>query len=209
MQIIQPAQTKQPLCQQAEPLVQDGLLSRILLPTDPDSSARIGSYWCNNAKLRPACIVQPVSTAEVAKAVAALAQSRQPFAVRAGGHTNWAGSNNIADGVKIDLGLLNSTVYDQGVRRGALEPGAKWKDVYTELEKHGRVVAGGREAEGGRGGSARRVGETYFTHPVGASPVIMYWPTTWCSPTDVSLLLTRKKHAGGLFRVTLYSVVSY
>lgn len=140
---------------------------RILLPTDAGYAARIDSYWCNNAKLRPACIFQPLSAAEIAKAVTALARSRQPFAVRAGGHTNWAGSNNITDGVTIDLGLLNSTSYDPATETAHLEPGAKWKDVYAELEKHGRVVAGGREAEVGVGGFLLGGGSTFYTSRYG------------------------------------------
>lgn len=137
---------------QAEPLVRDGLKSRILFPSQPAYAARIESYWCNNAKLRPSCIFQPQSADEVSRAVTALAKANQPFAVRSGGHTNWAGSNNIDDGVTIDLGLLNSTVYDSTCQTAHIGPGGKWKDVYAELEKHGRTVAGGREAEVGVAG---------------------------------------------------------
>lgn len=96
------------ICHQAQPLVDAGLESRILLPTDADYATRIGSYWCNNTKLKPACILQPRSASEVSKAIKALVQARQVFAVRAGGHMNWAGSNNIDGGVTIDLGLLDS-----------------------------------------------------------------------------------------------------
>ncbi|KAK8083902.1 hypothetical protein PG996_002683 [Apiospora saccharicola] len=127
--------------------------SRVLTPDDPEYAARIESYWCNSAKLRPAYILQPRSAAEVGKAVKVLADASLPFAVRGGGHTNWAGSNNIAGGVTIDLGAyLNRTRYHADTQLADLEPGAKWKDVYTELEKHGRIVAGGREAEVGVGG---------------------------------------------------------
>lgn len=167
MQDTQPPQPEHSLCQQAEPLVLAGLRSRVLLPTDAGYAARIDSYWCNNAKLRPACIFQPLSAAEIAKAVTALARSRQPFAVRAGGHTNWAGSNNITDGVTIDLGLLKSTSYDPATETAHLEPGAKWKDVYAELEKYGRVVAGGREAEVGVGGFLLGGGSTFYTSRYG------------------------------------------
>ncbi|KAI1404447.1 hypothetical protein F4819DRAFT_483619 [Hypoxylon fuscum] len=152
---------------QAEPLIQSGLKSRILLPTDAAYAARIDSYWCNSAKLRPSCIVQPQSANEVSKVVAALAKANQPFAVRAGGHTNWAGSNNIPDGVTIDLGLLNSTKYDDTNQTAHLEPGGKWKDVYAELEKHGRTVAGGREAEVGVGGFLLGGGNTFYASRYG------------------------------------------
>lgn len=126
--------------------------SRVLAPDDPEYAARIESYWCNSAKLRPLCIVQPSCAVEVARTTKALADARLPFAVRGGGHTNWAGSNNIAGGVTVDLGCLNATRYHEDTQLADLEPGSKWKDVYAELEKHGRVVAGGREAEVGVGG---------------------------------------------------------
>ncbi|KAI1758646.1 hypothetical protein GGR53DRAFT_524512 [Hypoxylon sp. FL1150] len=137
---------------QAEPLVRDGLKPRVLFPSQTAYAARIESYWCNNAKLRPACIFQPQSADEVARAVTALAKANQPFAVRSGGHSNWAGSNNIDDGVTIDLGLLNSTKYDGINQTARIGPGGKWKDVYAELEKYDRTVAGGREAEVGVAG---------------------------------------------------------
>lgn len=48
-----------------------------------------------------------------------------------------------------------------------LEPGDKWKDVYTELEKHGRrylpTVARAREGEVGVGGFLPGGGNTFYT----------------------------------------------
>lgn len=163
-------------CRQARPLVDVGLESRILLPTDTEYTSRIDSYWCNNAKLKPACILQPRSASEVAKAIKALAQARQEFAVRAGGHMNWAGSNNINGGVTIDLGFLNSTQYDPDTQRARLGPGAKWKNVYAELEKHGRTVLGAKEAECGVGGFLLGGGNTFHTpsHGFACDNVVAY-----------------------------------
>lgn len=155
------------ICHQAQPLVDVGLQSRILFPTDAEYATRIGSYWCNNAKLKPACIFQPQSVSEVAKAVKALAQARQVFAVRAGGHMNWAGSNNINDGVTIDLGFFNSIQYGLSTQTALLGPGTRWKDVYAELEKHGRTIVGAREAECGVGGFLLGGGNTYHTSKYG------------------------------------------
>lgn len=154
-------------CHQAQPLIGVGLESRILLPTDAEYAARIGSYWCNNAKLKPACILQPRSASEVSKAIKALAQARQVFAVRAGGHMNWAGSNSIDGGVTIDLGLLSSTQYDAHTQTARLGPGARWKDVYAELGKHGRTVVGAREGECGVGGFLLGGGNTFHTPSCG------------------------------------------
>lgn len=163
-------------CLQARPLVDIGLESRILLPTDPQYASRNGSYWCNNAKLKPACIVQPRSASEVAEAIKALAQARQEFAVRAGGHMNWAGSNNINGGVTIDLGFFNWTQYDPDTQTARIGPGAKWKDAYAELEKHGRTVVGAREAEVGVGGFLLGGGNTFHTpsHGFACDNVVAY-----------------------------------
>ncbi|KAI1470847.1 uncharacterized protein F4812DRAFT_419232 [Daldinia caldariorum] len=150
-----------------ECLIQNGLKSRILMPADPAYAARIDSYWCNSAKLRPSCIVQPRSADDVSKAVVALAKANQPLAVRSGGHTNWAGSNNITDGVTIDLGLLNSTRYDDTNQTAHIGSGGKWKHVYAELEKHGRTVAGGREAEVGVGGFLLGGGNNFYASRYG------------------------------------------
>lgn len=169
------AQTES-ICHQAQPLVDAGLQSRILLPKDAEYTTRINSYWCNNAKLNPACILQPRSATEVSKAIKALAQSRQAFAVRAGGHMNWAGSNNINAGVTIDLGFLNSTRYDPDTQTSRLGPGAKWKDVYAELGNHGRTVVGAREAECGVGGFLLGGGNTFHTpsHGFACDNVVAY-----------------------------------
>ncbi|KAI0378557.1 hypothetical protein F5Y04DRAFT_261693 [Hypomontagnella monticulosa] len=148
---------------QAQCLVAAGLQSRILTPGDVEYSQRNDSYWCNSAKLHPACIVQPRSAGEVAAAVKALAGAEQAFAIRAGGHTNWAGSNNIDGGVTIDLGLINGTTYDTVTATANIGPGAKWKHIYEEFEKHGRVVAGGREAEVGAGGFLLGGGNTFYS----------------------------------------------
>lgn len=163
-------------CRQAQPLIDAGLESHIYLPTDTEYAWRNESYWCNNAKLNPACILHPRSASEVAKAIQALAQARQEFAVRAGGHMNWAGSNNINGGVTIDLGYLNWTQYDPDTQTARMGPGAQWKHVYAELERHGRTVVGAREGECGVGGFLLGGGNTFRTpsHGFACDNVVAY-----------------------------------
>ncbi|KAK3367557.1 hypothetical protein B0H63DRAFT_489410 [Podospora didyma] len=152
-----------PPCPQAACLVEAGLQSQILVPTDADYASRQECYWSNSAKLQPACIVRPRSSFEVASAVKALVAANQPFAVRSGGHTNWAGSNNIDGGVTIDLGLLAITEFDAATETAIIGPGARWREVYAELHKRGRVVAGGREGNVGVAGLLLGGGNTFFT----------------------------------------------
>ncbi|KAI1385203.1 uncharacterized protein F4822DRAFT_438116 [Hypoxylon trugodes] len=154
-------------CPEAQCLIAAGLQSHVLVPSNAEYTQRIESYWCNSAKLRPACIVQPSSASEVATAVKALADAGQVFAVRSGGHGNWAGSNNIDGGVTIDLGLISSAEYDATTELAHIGPAGKWKHVYEELEKHGRVVAGAREAEVGVGGFLLGGGNTFYSGRVG------------------------------------------
>lgn len=141
-----------PLCLGAEILSNAGLRSQILVPTDPEYDAREESYWSNSAKVKPACIVQPRSAKEVAIAVNALAAASQKFVIRSGGHANWPGSNNMAGGVTVDLGLLNTTTFDGNSEIVSIGPGSRWREVYSGLDKFGRVVAGDREGNAGVAG---------------------------------------------------------
>ncbi|KAI1350313.1 hypothetical protein F5Y01DRAFT_315885 [Xylaria sp. FL0043] len=88
----------------AQCLVAAGLQDRILSPPDAGFAERTQSYWCNSAKLRPACIIQPHFVSEVATAVKA---------------------NNIDDGVTINLGLSKNTRYDAASAMTHIGPGAK------------------------------------------------------------------------------------
>jgi FAD/FMN-containing dehydrogenase len=148
---------------QAECLTAGGLQAQVLVPGDADYQARQDSYWSNSAKIRPAAIVRPRSADEVSAAVKALVGGKQPFAVRSGGHTNWAGSNNIEGGVTVDLSLLNGIVYDAASETASIGPGCRWREVYAELHKHGRAVAGGREGNVGVAGLLLGGGNTFFT----------------------------------------------
>ena len=72
------------------------------------------------------------------------------IAVRSGGHS-LPGTNNIADGVTIDLGMMNSSRYDSDHNLANVEPGAAWKDVYYNLLQYGNVtVTGGRDGGVGK-----------------------------------------------------------
>ena len=147
----------------AELLVNAGLQAQVLLPADNDYAVRQNSYWSNSAKIKPACIVRPRSVDEVSLTVKTLVAAGEKFAVRSGGHTQYAGSNNIEAGVTIDLGLLGSTRYNETDETVDIGPGGRWREVYAELHKHGRVVAGGREGNVGVAGLILGGGNTFLT----------------------------------------------
>lgn len=148
---------------QAQCLGDAGLDAVLLTPEDSDYDARQDSYWSDSAKIKPASIVLPRTTEEVAAAVKALAAHGQKFAIRSGGHTNWAGANNIEGGITVDLSRLNTATYDPASETATIGPGNRWREVYAELHKHGRVVAGGREGNVGVGGLLLGGGNTFFT----------------------------------------------
>ncbi|KAL4758024.1 uncharacterized protein BDW70DRAFT_163006 [Aspergillus foveolatus] len=72
-----------------------------------------------------------------------------------GGHMQWPGANNIANGITIDLGLMNSTTYDSETGIASLQSG------------EGRMVAGGREGKVGIGGLLTSGGKTFYTCRIG------------------------------------------
>ncbi|KAF2730743.1 FAD-binding domain-containing protein [Polyplosphaeria fusca] len=149
-------------------LIKAGLADRLLLPTSPAYEPRVESWWSANARLRPWCLVQPQTTQEVSTIVTALSRAGGGagdwhIAVRSGGHGP-AGSNNIANGVTIDLGMMNRSSLDQTQNLASLEPGAAWKDVYFDLLHKGNVtVTGGRDGGVGVGGFLLGGGNSFYT----------------------------------------------
>ncbi|TGO19530.1 hypothetical protein BPAE_0340g00040 [Botrytis paeoniae] len=152
-----------PTCSQAELLVRVGLETQILLPTSANYASRQESYWSNTAKLKPACIVRPRSAEEVSLIIQTLVAANEKFAIRSGGHAQYAGGNNIDSGVTIDLGLLEWTKYDAATETVDIGPGGRWGPVYAKLKKHRRVVAGGRDGNVGVAGLILGGGKTFFT----------------------------------------------
>lgn len=146
-----------------EPLIAAGLERRLLLPSDPEYDTLQASYWSKCARLAPAAILRPQSAIEVCPALEALIAADQKFAIRSGGHSQWAGANNVdGGGVTIDLGLLNWTRFDEATETVDIGPGARWKEVYQALREHRRTVAGGRDGNVGVGGFLLGGGKTFF-----------------------------------------------
>lgn len=122
-------------------------------PGEEAYETSVSSYWSALAQIRPTCIVQPSTPKDVALAVKTLVNTDScHFAVRSGGHTTWAGSANIVDGVTIDLSHLNSTSYDAESSLASIGPGARWGTVYDTLDEINVAVAGGRAGSVGVGG---------------------------------------------------------
>ncbi|KAI1098176.1 FAD binding domain-containing protein [Jackrogersella minutella] len=152
-------------------LVNAGLGDRLLFATNPGYEPQVQSWFAANGRLRPYCFVLPHNTDEVSTALKALVNANDGagdwhIAVRSGGHGQ-PGSNNIADGVTIDLTMMNSTSYDKQSNVAKIEPGGRWGNVYTALEQYGVTVTGGRDGDVGVGGFLLGGGNSFFSGRMG------------------------------------------
>ncbi|CAG9950623.1 unnamed protein product [Clonostachys rosea f. rosea IK726] len=149
-------------------LIAAGLGDRLLLATHDGYEPRIKTYMSANAQYRPWCIVQPYTAQEVSLTVSTLGGCGEGagdwhIAVRGGGNGN-PGSNNVASGVTIDLGMMNHSSYDPSRQLASVEPGAAWMNVYSDLLESANVtVAGGRSGGVGVGGFLLGGGNSLYT----------------------------------------------
>lgn len=146
--------------------------TKISLPNTAPYIQSIGTFFSeqNNA-ITPACVVSATSTKDVQEAVGILSTLSLvgkfsghgcQFAVRSGGHTPWAGSATIQDGVDIDLSALNHITPSEDKKTVSIGPGNRWVDVYLKLDALGLGVSGGRVASVGVGGLTTGGGMSFF-----------------------------------------------
>lgn len=89
------------------------------------------------------------------------------FAVKSGGHTPWAGANDIDGGISIDLDYINSTILSGDSQYISLGTGSTWLNVYNSLNGTGLATAGARCALAGVGGVTLGGGISFFAPRVG------------------------------------------
>ncbi|KAI1393317.1 FAD binding domain-containing protein [Hypoxylon trugodes] len=152
-------------------LIEAGLGDRLLFATDPGYEPEVESWYSENSRQRPYCFVLPRNREEVATTLTTLVgvdngAGDWHIAVRSGGHSS-IGSNNIDNGVTIDLSLMNSSSYDPQTNIACIEPGGRWRDVYADLDKQGAVVTGGRDGDVGVGGFLIGGGNSFFSGRMG------------------------------------------
>ncbi|TLD32549.1 FAD-binding domain-containing protein [Venturia nashicola] len=149
------------------------LSKQVTYPNQTAYEASLSSYFDGKSRLTPNCIVQPTSAEEVSTVVKLLTASNysEPcqFAVRSGGHTPIPGSNNVDDGVTIDLLYMNGTTYNADTQLASISPAARWGSVYAALEPLGRMVPGGRGSTVGVGGYLLGGGISHYAALVGLS----------------------------------------
>lgn len=125
------------------------------------NSSSFGSWnrrWADTAELTPSCIFRPQSAEDVSFAVqtfsvgAGKCHDFCPFSIKGGGHTPWAGANNVDGGIAIDMGVMNQIVLAEDRSYAALGGGAIWSDVYSQTDGQGVAFPGGRCPGTGVGG---------------------------------------------------------
>jgi FAD/FMN-containing dehydrogenase len=153
-------------------LIEAGLGHRLLLPTNSAYESCIESWWALNSRLHPWCIVQPHDAEEVSTILKALVKtdsdsninsnnSEWYIAVRSGGHGPRY-TNNIDNGVTIDLAHMNQTSYSRETNIASIGAGGRWTTVLAELQKKDVFVPGGRDGSVGVGGFLLGGGLNYF-----------------------------------------------
>ncbi|KAK5132818.1 hypothetical protein LTR08_008619 [Meristemomyces frigidus] len=129
--------------------------------------------WSVTSILVPSCIVQPTNVDQVSTAVKVLTKGVDgnpyacKFAIKSGGHTSWAGANNIDCGISLDLSYINKTTLSRDRTFACLGTGSTWLNAYQELDHTGIAFPGGRCGDAGVGGLTLGGGISFFTPRVG------------------------------------------
>lgn len=83
-----------------------GLKGKVFGKNSTQYQDRLDTYYSANAALEPWCMVLPTSTEDVAQIAKVISQKECPFGIKSGGHSAFAGSNGVRDGITIDFGML-------------------------------------------------------------------------------------------------------
>lgn len=144
-------------------MLQWWLKDKVLFPKDHAYSSSVASYWSEQqSTLAPSCIVLPQNSKDVSRALWVLGAAARYtsylagtpclFAIRGGGHTPYAGSSNIEQGVTIDLSFMKDVTVNDERTVTSIGPGARWLDVYLKLDSMDLAVSGGRVSSVGVAG---------------------------------------------------------
>ena len=142
-----------------------GLPGCVILQADTAAFQEAVDYnWAQqNREIIPACIVRPRDAHELGKVVAILKREHDTriragtstsgfFAIRSGGANPGLGAATVQNGVVIDLSLFCEVTPAVDGSTVTVGTGAKWIDVYKNLDEKGLIVVGGRNSPVGVGG---------------------------------------------------------
>ncbi|KAI5811898.1 hypothetical protein BZA77DRAFT_326028 [Pyronema omphalodes] len=147
----------------------------VTFPNTPDYNS-LNTYYANNLIRHPHCIFAPRSTSAVAFALKTFAARYTIFAIRSGGHSWNPGFSSTSNGVLLNLARLNTVHLSPDKQTADIGAGARWIDVYNQLDRSGVSVSGGRAPPVGVGGFSLGGGLSFFLSSTGfaADNVIEY-----------------------------------
>jgi len=122
----------------------------VISPEDDGYAAARITY---NAMIehRPALIVRPLDTEDVATALAYAREGDLPVSVRGGGHS--VAGHCVGEGsVMVDLRLMRDVVVDPQARTATCGGGALWEDFDPPCQRHGLATPGGTFGDTGVAG---------------------------------------------------------
>ncbi|KAK8037482.1 hypothetical protein PG991_000828 [Apiospora marii] len=163
---------------------------RVAYPLQLPYIAETQRYWSLALReLRPACIVSPQDTEQVAAAVRVLANRADvPFTVKSGGHDPNPGHSSIDDGVLIAMHEMVGATYDAETGHAYVKPAGEWNDVLGDLEPSGVTVVGGRLGVVGVGGLLLQGGLSFLSAQYGlAADSIVGWETVMANGSIVNI----------------------
>lgn len=131
--------------------------SLVFFPGSDEYTTSTGSYFAAfENELHPSCVVKPHNAKELAEIVQVISPSalsgQIQLAIRGGGHTPWAGSANINNGITLDLQKMTGVNVNPQTNVVSIGAGERWQGVYENLGARGLAVAGGRVSKVGVAG---------------------------------------------------------
>lgn len=126
---------------------------KVFQPGQQEYAAAAAHYdSVQERELRPACVLYPLSVEDVAVTIKQLSKHAMKFAVTSGGCAPLANAANINGGVTINLQKMNQVLINDDKTIVSIGAGARWLNVYEQLDPLGIAVAGGRVGNVGVGG---------------------------------------------------------
>ena len=139
-------------------LIAAQLGNKVSLPSGNTYKLSIQSYWYQQERLSPSCVVSPTNSKDVSSIVNILTEARNGsedapmLSIRSGGHAPLPGAANNNGGVTIDMRGLANVKVSPGRNMVSVGAGAIWSDVYDRLVPMNLTVLGARVADLGVGG---------------------------------------------------------
>ena len=145
--------------------LRSSLRGRLITPENADyDQAR--TLFMGGFDRRPAAIIRPADSADVARAIVFARDGECALAIRSGGHSG-SGHSSVDGGIVIDLRDMNSVVIDAGAGTAWAESGMTAAEYSTAVGAFGLATGFGDTGSVGIGGITLAGGIGYLTRKYG------------------------------------------